>query len=568
MESAKWQVYRRRDKDLLTHLRAIRGFDEKELTLDFERGLHDPNLLPGMKEARSLVKKARKENWPVTIFGDYDADGTPAAALLSNLMERLELRHNVIIPTRQSGYGLRKTDVEEVAKHSKLLITVDTGIASLDEIKLAKKLGLAVIVLDHHLPKEQLPTADALIDPYIPESIYPFKNLCGCALAYKLIDALSADFPGEISEGFRKWSLDLVAISTVADMMAMKGENRTLVHYGLKVLRQTKRPGLRALMAAAGLDPVKVSAGNLGFNIGPRLNASGRMGDNWPAFQLLTTKSDEEAARLAGQIEKSNRERQAVVDEVLLGVERSIWQQNNRRDHIYVVVGENWPSGVVGLAAGKISARYNRPAIILTAHGAELTGSGRSIEAYSLIEGLDQSAQYLSRYGGHRTAAGLSLAKASLPKFVDSIKSHVQTSLAAEQLVATKTADAILEPDELNLATAVLTEKLAPFGLQNPTPSFVVENVNLGRPRSLGASGAHLKWQAELAGEPLEVIGFGISERYAKQPLERAHLLVGLEANHWNNQTRLQLKLIDYLPTNISFTKLNIDDQVEKTAKN
>lgn len=547
MPPTKWRVFSRRDDDLVKHLLAVRGLTEADLTLDFAN-LYDPNLLPDMKAARALVKKAVKEKWHVTIFGDYDADGTPASAVLATMCERLGLKYRVVIPTRADGYGLKIKDVEVAAKTSKLLITVDTGIAAVEEIAAAKKLGLAVIVLDHHLPKTDLPPADALVDPYVPSSKYPFNYLCGCALAYKFVEALSADFPNELNEGFRKWLLDLVAISTVADMMVMRGENRLLVHYGLQVLRKTRRPGLQALLEVAGLDPLKLTSENLGYALGPRLNASGRMGDNYPAFELLMAKTSAEALDRAQVINQFNTERQGVMEVATSEAEKVLFQQNKVDDHLFVITGDKWPAGVIGLTAGKLSYRHNRPVVVLTGEGDTLTGSARSIGDYSIIDGLDFSVKYLLRHGGHKQAAGLSLKKSELPKFIDSLKAHAKEHIKPEDLVPTLTADAILSPAEINLATAQNLEKLQPFGHENPAPRFIIETAQLNNPRTMGKTGDHLKWLAKLPGQDLEVVGFGMSKRFAEMPQTTAHLFGQLEQNHWNGTTRLQFKLTDYQP--------------------
>lgn len=283
----RWCVHVRRQPKLLDHLCDLRGIADSDLSPDYARHLHDPMLLPDMDNACDLIEQAVAGKWHVTIFGDYDADGTPASAILSLMLDQIGLEHEVVLPTRLTGYGLRLEQVKEIATRSKLLITVDTGVTSVAEIALAKELGLKVIILDHHLPLDELPPADAIVDPHRIDSQYPFSHLCGCALAYKFVVALGNKFPA-LAERFSKWLLDLVAVSTVADMMPLTGENRVLVHYGLLVLRQNRRPGMQALLAAASVDVKALTAGTLGFTVGPRLNAAGRLGDNMPAYELLT----------------------------------------------------------------------------------------------------------------------------------------------------------------------------------------------------------------------------------------------------------------------------------------
>jgi len=553
MATTNWRVRRRTRPDLLSHLSLVRGISVKELELDFASQLNDPNLLPGMKAARQLIVKAGTESWPVTIFGDYDADGTPAAALLSSLLDRLKIKHQVIIPTRAVGYGLKENDVESIAASSKLLILVDTGVNAVGPVALLKKAGVEVVILDHHLPKAELPATKALVDPFLPGSKYPFDQLCGCALAYKLATALAADFPTELSESWLKWQLDLVAISTVTDMMVMKGENRVLVHYGLQVLRKTRRPGLKALMAAAGVDPDKLSAGTLGYSLGPRLNATGRLGDNRPAFDLLVSTSAAAANEQAQAIEKSNRDRQQLVEEVLLEAQGLIFKQNKSDDRCFIIVGDDWLPGVVGLVAGKIAGQFNRPTIVLTRQNGVLTGSARSIGGYSIIDGLTSQTKQLIRFGGHRQAAGLSLEDKSLADFILGLKAHAFKNIPASALVRSYTADAILADEEVVLATVDLCDRFQPFGVENQSPLFIIEDVQLGAPRLIGAKGDHVKWAGRKNNIDLDIIGFGMSDRLKKRPLEQAHLLGHLEKNVWNNQTRLQFRLVDLQPVAATF---------------
>ncbi len=543
---AKWTVAERQSDDLLEHLCLLRGFNSKNLEPNYETQLHDPYLLPDMKKAVDLIKQAKKEKWPTIIFGDYDADGTPASVVLSTICKRLEIPFEVVLPTRSEGYGLTKEAIEKLPTNTKLLITVDTGVTAVNEIKLAKEKDIKVIVLDHHLPKDKLPIADALVDPFVPGSKYPFNGLCGCALAYKLAVALAKEFPAEITEAFQKWLLDLVAISTVADMMPIVDENRTLVHFGLQVMSHNRRPGLRALFEQAALKSDSLSSGNLGFAIGPRLNAAGRMGDNRPAYELLFAEDYIEAGKWALEVEKANWKRQQLVEKVLAEVEKVVFTQNKEDDRCLVVVGDDWPSGVLGLAAGKLTGKYFRPSIVLTKRGDSLSGSARSIGEYSIIDGLTSQERFLERFGGHNQAAGVSLLTANLPKFVDGLKAHAATILSLEDLVPTYKADAVLRSDEIGLKTAEMLEKLEPFGLQNNQPLFVIEGVKLGKPKPMGKNGDHLKWFGKKDQTELEIVGFGMNKRFTENPLETADLLGNIEANRWNGTTRLQMKLVDY----------------------
>lgn len=543
---SKWIIAERQSDNLLEHLCLLRGLNVQNLEPNYATQLHDPYLLPDMAKAVELIQQAKKEQWPTVIFGDYDADGTPAAAVLATACKRLDIPFTVVLPTRAEGYGLSRTAVEKLPAATKLLITVDTGVTAVDEIALAKEKGMRVIVLDHHLPKETLPSADALIDPFVPDSQYPFTGLCGCALAYKLVVALGKVFPNEITEAFQKWLLDLVAISTVADMMPLVDENRTLVYYGLQVLRHNRRPGVRALLEQAGLAPESISAGNLGYSIGPRLNAAGRLGDNRPAYELLVAEAYPEAEKWATEIEKANWKRQQLVDSVLTSVEEVVFAQNSPDDRLLVVIGEDWPSGVLGLAAGKLANKYFRPSIVLSKKGGLLTGSARSTGNYSIVDGLTSQEKLLDRFGGHAQAAGLGLEADNAEQFIAGLKAHALQHIAAEDLVPTYAVDGILRPNELVLETAETLEKLQPFGLQNSQPLFVIEGLTLGEPKALGAKGEHLKFKAKKGAAQLDVIGFGIAKRFAENPAPTADVLGYLEKNTWQNRSTLQLRLVDW----------------------
>lgn len=554
----RWLVKTRSHDDIVEHLCEIRSIRPEELSPDYERHLHDPFLLPDMEKACQILIDAQNNKRKITIFGDYDADGTPAAALLSLAFDRLGISHSVVLPTRETGYGLRLEDVESAAKDSQVLITVDTGVTSVKEIIRAKELGLSVIVLDHHLPAENLPPADAIVDPFVPSSKYPFPNICGCTIAYKFIQALSKEFPEQLTEAFRKWLLDLVAISTVADMMVMRDENRTLVHYGLLVLRKNKRVGLRALLKVAGIDADKIDASTIGYAIGPRLNASGRLSDNRIVYELLVTTDSHKAMELAEKIEQSNKERQALVEELSKAVEEVLFLQNSRDDKFFVVSGQSWPSGILGLTAGKLTQRYHRPAIVLTIQNGQYSGSGRSNDNYSLIEALNSQANLLNRFGGHRTAAGLSLTEDNYQKFVDGIKAHADSHLTADDLVASYTADAVLKPSEISLETARRLKQLEPFGFQNPQPQFIIQNVQIDKPKKLGRQQNHIKTAGRVGEINFDIIGFNMASIHDHfGDLPTIDCLGSLEENVWNNRRTLQLRLADFHPVGKQILELN-----------
>ncbi len=546
-EGSRWRYFSRRHSNLLEHLCDLRGFDRDKLTPDYSLHLHDPNLLSGMSQARKIVVEAVKEKWPVTVFGDYDADGTPASALLYQLLKHVGLDVEVVLPTRSSGYGLRSEQVTEIGKRSKLLITVDTGITAVAEIALARKLGMKVIVLDHHLPGAELPEANALIDPHLETSEYPFKDLCGCALAFKLAMALREDF-STITDSFCKWQLDLVAISTVADMMPLIDENRALVHYGLIVLRQNRRPGLKALLEIAGVKSEEISATTLGFVIGPRLNASGRLNDNRPALELLIADDPKEAEQLARQVNEANSKRQLIVEEVLAEAEQLLFEQNNPNDLVFTLYKEGWPSGVVGLVAGKICSQYLRPVIVGSLSDGTIKASARSIDAYSIVDALTKGSSLLETYGGHRQAAGLSLNEKNWNKFSTILKKDASELLSDSDLRQQFIADAMLEKKDLDIPVAKQLELLQPFGLGNQRPLVILPQAEISRVRIIGQKNNHLKLTLNSLGQTVDGIGFNMASRFEANPIKGANFLGYLENNIWQGRESLQLRLVDYLP--------------------
>lgn len=555
----RWQIYtKKKDESLIEHLCRIRHLTVADLKADYELHLHDPMLLPGMKEARSLIVDAVNNKTKIAIFGDYDADGTPAAAMLSSLCQKLGVESEVFLPTRATGYGLSQSYIDPIAKSAKLLITVDTGINSVEEIKLIKSKGVKVIVLDHHLPQDELPAADALVDPFLKGSKYPFPNICGCTLAFKLVQALQKDFPDKITDGFIKWQLDLVALSTVTDMMPLYDENRTLVTFGLKVLAKTKRPGLVELMLNAGLDQQKLTAGSIGYSIGPRLNAAGRMGDNTPVIELLTTLDKSRARIVAAEIEGMNRRRQDSVEELVKQVEKTIFKQNLRDDFVYVVYGASWPAGILGLVAGKFTEKYNRAVIIGSLSGDSIKASARSTEHYPIIEGLTESSKFLTQFGGHRQAAGLSAEAKNWPEFVDTVKAHARKYLNNILPLKTLKIDAELEMSQVDLKTITKIQELEPYGLGNSKPLFLLRDVKMSSVQTIGAKKNHVRLTLESGQSRIQAVAFSFAERFENLKLDAADVVGYISENSWQNQTTPQFQLIDFMEAGHQIEEIDV----------
>lgn len=549
--SAIWNVYRRTESNLLDHLLKIRKLDKELLDPNYDTHLHDPFLLPDMDKACKLLASLKVGD-KVAVFGDYDADGTPAAALLYEVLTQIGFEVQVLLPTRQEGYGLNLETIKKIKSGTKLLITVDTGITAVKELA---EFTIPVIIIDHHLPQQTLPKATAIIDPYLEGSKYPYQHLCACALAYKFAVALCKYFPQRIKVDQTKWLLDLVAISTVSDMVPLTGENRVLVHYGLIVLRKNRRIGIKALLEECTLNSADIDAEQLGYVIGPRINASGRISDNRPAFELLITKDSAEAKKLAVALNTSNSERQKLVTDLLAEVDDQIFLQNDSKSKLFVLFGENWPGGVLGLVAGKISQKYYRPVIVGSIVGDKITASARSINNFSIEQALQQTSKFLTRFGGHSLAAGLSLKTSNAKKFVDSIKAYADTKIAPEDLRKIYIADSIIDINEVNFDLLNSLERISPFGHQNPKPLFVFKNIELGQARKIGKNANHFKWQLDT--NNLDVLGFSFEDKFI--PNSSAHLLAKIEKNSWQGSTKLQLNLVDILPSTVDIKEIDVE---------
>ncbi|HUD20662.1 MAG TPA: single-stranded-DNA-specific exonuclease RecJ [Candidatus Saccharimonadales bacterium] len=563
---ANWQVLKRTNPDLFKHLLELRGFREEELEPKYE-DLLDPFLLPDMDKAVEIIKQIKEEKKEAVVFGDYDADGTPGAAVLGIMLEQLGIPCQIIIPTRAEGYGIKPEVVEKFGAQVGLLILVDTGIRANAEVKAAHKKSIKVIILDHHLPVGDLPKADALVDQHLKNSKYSFKGLCGCALAFKLVCALEKSDVG-LNNNLSRWLLDLVAISTVSDMMPLTGENRILVSYGLKVLTKSRWPGVNALIRTAKIDTAKLSAYSLGFVLGPRLNATGRLGDNQPALDLLLTKDAAQAEELAWKIERINRERQELVEKLTALCQEELFKQNNSKDKFFLLKGKDWPMGVVGLVAGRIAGIFNRPTIVASESNGVIVGSGRSIPSFSLIDALSAQEKLMVKFGGHKAAAGLTVESKNWEKFAEGLKKYAEKQIDKKDLTPKIIGEAVLASEEITLEVATELEQLAPFGSGNPTPRLILENVEVTSVTPLGQKGDHLRMNGIITAEngmktDLEMIGFGITKKFPKT-LGHFDFLGTLEINRWNGRERLQYRIFEHRKVGDKIEEIEKAEEVEE----
>jgi single-stranded-DNA-specific exonuclease len=512
----------------------------------------DPFQLIGMEAATDRLCFALQNNEPIAVYGDYDVDGVTATALLVQALEELGGSVRGYIPNRfEEGYGLNK-DALDVLKEQgvKLVITVDCGIRSPDEALHAQTIGLDLIISDHHHPDgENLPPAFAVINPKQHGDPYPDKDLAGVGIAYKIVEALVRARP--LTNGFQlNELLDLVALGTVADLAPLVGENRLLVRKGLRQIRETKRQGLFSLAGIADLKIAKCTAGNIGFMLGPRLNASGRLESALASLELLMTKDFMRAGQLAQQLDVQNRQRQAITRTMQEQAE-AIAMRDDPEAFLLFAAHEEFNPGVVGLAASRLTEVHYRPAIVAAKSAEETRGSCRSIPEFHITDALDQCKDLLVRHGGHAAAAGFTVKNENLPELVSRLKAIAREQLCMRDLRQTLMADLEVPLSELNFDVLKHLMFLEPTGYGNPEAVFVSRNVKVRAARTVGSEGKHLKLTLEdESGLSVDSIGFRLGHLRADLPAY-VDVLYRLEANEYNGRTTLQLNLKDVKPAGV-----------------
>jgi single-stranded-DNA-specific exonuclease len=548
-------------------LRNVSSFEEARHFFRADReALHDPLSMADMPAAADRVAAAVDKGERVLVYGDYDVDGTTAAALLTDFLRRQGVEASFFIPDRyDDGYGLCTRGVDAAVEHdASLIIALDCGITGHEEAAYAREQGLDLIICDHHTPQlhddgtVDLPDARAVIDPKRPDDDYPFTELSGCGLGFKLVQA-TLDRLGQAPDRAFEY-LDLLGISTASDIVPLYGENRVLMAEGLRALQQSERPGLQALADAADLDLADVtSTGTIVFTLGPRINAAGRMEHASTAVELLLADSYTEAEPLAAELERLNRERRRIDDATEeAAVEKAERQITSRSPHALVLYDEDWHLGVIGIVASSIVERFHKPTIMLTHNGEAVKGSARSIEGINIYDALSDCADVLTQFGGHDHAAGMSLPVDQIEAFRDRFDEAVGERVTPDLLTPSIKVDAEIDLDVIGSVDdrfwAVL-QQFGPFGPANPRPVFHARPLAVaGSPRTVGSDNSHLKFKVRPRGDgrgPVyDVIGFGMGEKLSvlersqdeDRPLE---LLFSLEDNTWRGNTTLQFKARD-----------------------
>jgi single-stranded-DNA-specific exonuclease len=526
-----------------------RGFDEVESARRFLRPaldqLGDPLAFRGMEEAVAAVATAVREGQIILVHGDYDVDGQCATALLTRALRQAGATVEPFVPHRmRDGYDFREAGLARAREvGAGLILTCDCGITAVDAVRTARAEGFAVVVTDHHLPGDVLPPATAIVDPQLDGDASPYAMLCGTGVAFKLVQALVPVLG--LPPHFPLHLLDYVALATVADVVPLEGENRILVQQGLKVLTRSRWVGLRALIRSAGLDGKPLRAGQLGFVLGPRLNAVGRIGDAKDGLRLLLTDDEAEARRLADQLESQNTERQSL-DQAIL--EQAIEQvETNGRldtDAAIVLAAEGWHAGVIGIVASRLVERYGRPTFMIAFDGEPPTmgkGSGRSISRFHLRDALTACDDLLERYGGHRMAAGLTIHRDRLDAFRERFVAEANRLLDPDDLVPEQRVDVVLRLDEATPELESLCQHLEPCGMGNSGPVFAVRGVWLDAAREVGKG--HLKGTLRAGGAAIDAIGFGMFDR-APAASELVDVAFKLETNTYRGRESLQARML------------------------
>jgi len=503
--------------------------------LDGESPSHDPWLLGDVEAACRTIRAAIDAGIRICVHGDYDADGICATALAVVCLRELGADVGWHLPSRfEEGYGLSGTAIERIAEEGYgLVLTVDCGITAAGEVEQAKRLGLQVIVTDHHRPADKLP--DCPIVATRPSS-YPFPELCGTGVVYKLAQAL--EVPGLDRH------LDLVALATIADVVPLVDENRMLSIAGLRRLRTPERPGIAALMRTARVDPAAVDEGSVAFRLAPRINAAGRLCRPEAALELLLTDDPDEASRLAHRLEELNRDRQMVEDRILRSAVEQIedWPAARREQRGYVVAGEDWHEGVIGIVASRLVERYRRPVVLIAGTDGDWKGSGRSISTFDLHGALGACAEHLERFGGHRAAAGLAIRPENVAAFAAAFAARADAELGEDDLAPPLVVDAVVPGRACTLELAGELRRLAPFGLGNPGVTLLVADCALSDLQTVG-DGKHLRFRAADGGGPAgSAIAFGLGAQVDRWQREGTYdVAFRLEANTWNGTTAPQL---------------------------
>lgn len=527
----------------LTSQEAIDEF----LMPDYSQDIHDPFLFKDMEKACRYIYEAIAQKELITVYADYDADGVSSAVILKSVLSDLGANVNVYLPHREKeGYGLNTVAVEEIASSgTKLIITCDCGVSNNSEIDLANSKDIKVIVTDHHALPEKLPEAVAIIHPQAPGETYPFKFLCGGGVAFKLAQGLlkSANNKFELKdkEAKEKWLLDMVAIATVADMVPILGENRTLLKHGLIVLRKTRRVGLQMMFKVAGLEPKDIDATTIGFAIAPRINTAGRMDHANQAYYLLIENDLDKAGEMAGALNQNNSERQKITEQIIREAKAL---KIDTSEKFLVFYKADWPAGLISLAANRLLREYNRPCLIVCGSGDKIVGSARSLEGFNITAALEKNKDLLLRFGGHPMAAGFTTTEQNYESLLNNLKKLAEAELSESAFQNKLEIDKKIELDQINWELVDVLKKFEPYGQGNPEPIFMTENALVTQARKVGSDGQHWKLELSQNNKRIGAIAFGLAN-FDLAVGHKVDIVYNININQWNGNREIQLKVKD-----------------------
>ncbi len=539
-----------------------RGMADPALAHAFLAGAeeHPPEAFAGIGEAVATILRHVAQGTRITIHGDYDVDGICSTAVLVRALRALGADVDSYLPDRAGdGYGLSAATVQRLAaRGTRLLVTVDCAVTAVEEVAAARALGMEVVVTDHHAPRADgaLPRAP-IVHPTLCG--YPCRELCATAVAYKLAQGLldAADGSPAAAHGVEparralERDLDLVALATIADVVPLVGENRTLVRRGLRALASTTKPGLRALMAVAGVDPSKVNERSVAFALAPRLNAAGRLYRADAGLELMLVEDGARAEQIAQELDSANRERRHVESGIRFQAEAQMAALGERP--AYVLAQDGWHPGVIGIVASRLVERSGRPVVLIALDGDTGRASGRSVEAFDLLAGLTACSEHLLRYGGHRAAAGLEIERGRVADFATALSAHAERVLRPQDLVAVERVDALVGGEELGMALAEELQTLAPFGRGNPPPSVMVADATFADARPMG-EGRHVRFTVHSHGTRARAVAFGTGGRLPVAEGEPADATFALEVNEWNGVSEPRLVLRQAQPAPAELT--------------
>ena len=513
--------------------------------------LHDPFLMKDMDKAVERVEAAVRSGEKILVYGDYDVDGTTAVSLVYSFLQRLTRNVDFYVPDRyDEGYGVSYKGIDWAADNGfGLIITLDCGIKANDKVSYAAGKGIDVIVCDHHLPENDLPAAVAVLDPKRSDCGYPFDDLSGCGVGFKLVQAYSQKngIPFESLIPL----LDLLVVSISSDLVSVVGENRILAHFGLKQLNENPRKGLLAMIHLSGLDPEHITIDDIVFKIGPRINAAGRMESGRMAVELLTAENDEVAARIGSEINRYNNERKNIDREITREALEMVRSGNClSARNATIVYNPSWHKGVVGIVASRLVEAFYRPTIVLTKSNGFVTGSARSVHGFDLYDAIESCADLLENFGGHLYAAGLTLKEENLPEFCERIENFIEKHINEDMLTPVIMIDTILDFSQITPKFFRILKQFQPFGPGNNAPVFLTENVyDNGNVRKVGADGGHLKLELIQESQPyrsISAIAFNKSEHFdhikAGNPIDVCYSIV---ENYYRGIANLQLRIKD-----------------------